>query len=234
MPILESAIEYERNVSPPIPTIAPPPLPETEPPQPSPLISQPEHHSTIYAKTFDQDPTNLVTCYAASLEKCNFDATPVSVIQITKKVPPPVPSRRQELTGKRGEFVCTSTPNLSGPFSVYKGSRVDDFEHHNSLKDVTTTSSASNGILATNGSRSKEGLIKGVSFCPIVSEISWKDTNVPVDDDDEEDEEEDDVYEEEETDSDGSDEFEPVQMTSKYLDACTIRHNNIFTFTLRL
>lgn len=116
-----------------------------------------------------------------------------------------VPSRRQELTGKRGEFVCSSTPNLTGNWGVFKSARDDDdFEHHNSMKDVTSSvavTSGEKGILMT-GSKSG-GLSKGVSFCPIVSEISWKETNISDGDEIVDDR------------SVNSDEFDPIEMPGK-------------------
>lgn len=68
--------------------------------------------------------------------------------------------------------MCSSTPNLSTQMSVFRAP-VDDFEHHNSLKDVTGVNEK--GILSSG---TKAGLGKGVSFCPIVSEISWKEANI--------------------------------------------------------
>ncbi|XP_035915475.1 uncharacterized protein LOC118513594 isoform X2 [Anopheles stephensi] len=135
---------------------------------------------TARQRTFDQDPTNLVTCYAASLERCTFDPTESSTtslgptsdlhtnggVALPRYVPVPV----------KREFVA-STPNLH----YYHGTIVDSEgtedsrpDHHNSLRNVSTCRSTGS-ILAT-ASSSRCGLSKGVSFCPIVSEIIWKST----------------------------------------------------------
>uniref|UniRef100_A0A182PLW7 Uncharacterized protein n=1 Tax=Anopheles epiroticus TaxID=199890 RepID=A0A182PLW7_9DIPT len=140
-------------------------------------------------RTFDQDPTNLVTCYAASLERCTFDPTESSTSSLIAASPSssdlhtnrggtvalpryvPVPVKR--------EFVA-STPNLHYYHgAVPDGQAQEDREdtrpdHHNSLRNVSTSRSTAS-ILAT-ASSSRCGLSKGVSFCPIVSEIIWKST----------------------------------------------------------
>ncbi|XP_053677228.1 uncharacterized protein LOC128727350 [Anopheles nili] len=140
--------------------------------------SQPE--AAHRRATFDQDPTNLVTCYAASLERCTFDPTESSTISLGPAseshtddhiVLPryvPVPVKR--------EFVA-STPNLH----YYHGAPNGDvggedarLDHHNSLRNVS--SCRSTGSILATASSSRCGLSKGVSFCPIVSEIIWKST----------------------------------------------------------
>ncbi|KFB41090.1 hypothetical protein ZHAS_00008546 [Anopheles sinensis] len=158
-------------------------------------------------RTFDQDPTNLVTCYAASLERCTFDPT-----ESTSNLCPFVgagQSQSSDLHTNRAvgagrystvkrEFVA-STPNLNyyhggdggggvgggrgGPDGAGESdarrlrgsSALSVPDHHNSLRNVSSCRSA--GILttaATTTSSSRCGLSKGVSFCPIVSEIIWK------------------------------------------------------------
>ncbi|XP_062547808.1 uncharacterized protein LOC134213159 isoform X2 [Armigeres subalbatus] len=189
------------------------------PPQPPPRRTQIKtnpHHSTPPVvvrspptppeathgkRTFDQDPTNLVTCYAASLERCTFDPTEStlnlyngssSAINHTSDLNINHPSTARNyapvVVAKR-EFV-SSTPNLN----YFHGCSDEEGglnAHHNSLKNVSCLeigatgdlSSRSIGIL-TNASSSKCGLSKGVSFCPIVSEIIWKDNSSELDPDD--------------------------------------------------
>lgn len=141
------------------------------------VVTQPD----VKKRTFDQDPTNLVTCYAASLERCTFDPSETSLNRYD--------SKSSELNQPRSyapvkrEFVA-STPNLN---YYYSGGGYGDCEEglHNSLKNVSCLEigSRSTGILAT-ASSSKCGLSKGVSFCPIVSEIIWKDNSSELDPDD--------------------------------------------------
>ncbi|XP_021702652.1 uncharacterized protein LOC5564557 isoform X2 [Aedes aegypti] len=186
------------------------------PPQPPPRRTQIKtnpHHSTPPVavrspqpppetgnhsrRTFDQDPTNLVTCYAASLERCTFDPTESTLnlyngsnqaSDLNINHPSAVRSYAPVVVAKR-EFV-SSTPNLN----YYHGCSDDEGglnAHHNSLKNVSCLeigatgdlTSRSIGIL-TAASSSKCGLSKGVSFCPIVSEIIWKDNSSDVDPDD--------------------------------------------------
>ncbi|XP_038109240.1 uncharacterized protein LOC6038935 isoform X3 [Culex quinquefasciatus] len=136
----------------------------------------------VKKRTFDQDPTNLVTCYAASLERCTFDPSESSLNLYG--------SKSSELNQPRGyapvkrEFVA-STPNLNYYYSGGSGYGECEEGLHNSLKNVSCLEigSRSTGILAT-ASISKCGLSKGVSFCPIVSEIIWKDNCSELDPDD--------------------------------------------------
>ncbi|XP_050076368.1 uncharacterized protein LOC126563730 isoform X3 [Anopheles maculipalpis] len=140
----------------------------------------PQSAGTARRRTFDQDPTNLVTCYAASLERCTFDPTESSTtslgptsdlhtnggVALPRYVPVPV----------KREFVA-STPNLHyyhGTIADSEGTDDSRPDHHNSLRNVSTCRSTGS-ILAT-ASSSRCGLSKGVSFCPIVSEIIWKST----------------------------------------------------------
>lgn len=161
--------------------------------------------------TFDQDPTNLTTTYAQSLEKCNFNVDepvnvynsrqniyltvenePMATIKDSEELPKPVHKRN---------FV-SSTPNLNyfdfemrhvHHYSSTDNTSMDNdrlspsFTTNNddnrctSMKEITSAHSraSSTGILASSTGGSKSHL--SVSFCPIVSEISWQ---VNADDDD--------------------------------------------------
>ncbi|XP_041774812.1 uncharacterized protein LOC121595177 isoform X5 [Anopheles merus] len=140
---------------------------------------------TARRRTFDQDPTNLVTCYAASLERCTFDPTESSTTSLgpstadlhtNEGVGVALPARYVPVPVKR-EFVA-STPNLHYYHGAVNGGEAGEEtrhpDHHNSLRNVSTCRSTGS-ILAT-ASSSRCGLSKGVSFCPIVSEIIWKST----------------------------------------------------------
>nr|XP_029708460.1 LOW QUALITY PROTEIN: uncharacterized protein LOC109427628 [Aedes albopictus] len=174
----------------------PPVAPPVRSPQP---LASDNNHGT--RRTFDQDPTNLVTCYAASLERCTFDPTESalnlyngsnSAINQTSDLNINHPSAARGyapvVVAKR-EFV-SSTPNLN----YYHGCSDDEGglnAHHNSLKNVSCLEIGATGDLAsrsigilTAASSSKCGLSKGVSFCPIVSEIIWKDNSSDADPDD--------------------------------------------------
>lgn len=124
------------------------------------LISGPPPPSTlppILPATFDQDPTNLITCYTESLEKCNFDnRDSTDFLNINQTYFQPI----------NREFV-SSTPNLNYSFPQIQ--RNDD-DFHQSMRQIDDKPI---GILTAGSSKST--LLKGVSFCPIVSEISWKD-----------------------------------------------------------
>uniref|UniRef100_A0A182K4T6 Uncharacterized protein n=1 Tax=Anopheles christyi TaxID=43041 RepID=A0A182K4T6_9DIPT len=147
-----------------------------------PVVTAVAGAETTRRRTFDQDPTNLVTCYAASLERCTFDPTESSSTSLVPSTSDlhtngdgialprfvPVPVKR--------EFVA-STPNLhyyQGAVNDGEASEESRPDHHNSLRNVSTCRSTGS-ILAT-ASSSRCGLSKGVSFCPIVSEIIWKST----------------------------------------------------------
>ncbi|XP_058056411.1 uncharacterized protein LOC131207798 [Anopheles bellator] len=153
----------------------------TTPPQPPPRRTQIKTNPHVPAvqsppiaprittrRTFDQDPTNLVTCYAASLERCRFDPTETSTGNLydsrSSGLNGPAAASRSLVPVKR-EFVA-STPNLNYCYGV----TTEQGDHHNSLKNVASCRSTAS-ILASSSSRC--GLSKGVSFCPIVSEIIW-------------------------------------------------------------
>lgn len=127
--------------------------------------------------SFDRDPTNLKTCYADSLERCNFDIAD-SASSITETVDRSVATAAftppKHSTPVKREMVV-STPNLF----LHKNDPIDeDFRQvasaHNSLNPLPqadTMAENPKGILA-GGSRNSLG--KGVSFYPFVSEISWR------------------------------------------------------------
>ncbi|XP_035775976.1 serine-rich adhesin for platelets-like isoform X3 [Anopheles albimanus] len=189
-----------------------------------PREQQQQQSVTVGRRTFDQDPTNLVTCYAASLERCTFDPTESSSqlnlfaassrsSGLNANSSSLHPSRAAGTSGGpstmttvndryssysvKREFVA-STPNLN----YYYGSEAEQHNRpgrgtgdepedhrHNSLRNVSAAAfGRSTGILATaSTSLSKCGLSKGVSFCPIVSEIIWKSnsgSDLEPDDDD--------------------------------------------------
>lgn len=127
--------------------------------------------------TFDRDPTNLVTCYAESMERCNFDARgssySINSINSNSNLDSTITPSKQQLAVKRQ--MVASTPNLC----------LRNVEDADGYLDISSTTVSMNplpnvlqelhdkkqGILSV-GSRNSLG--KGVSFCPIVSEISWR------------------------------------------------------------
>lgn len=143
--------------------------------------------------SFDRDPTNLKTCYADSLERCNFDigdsassiTETVNRSVITAAFTPPKHS-----TPLKRDMVV-STPNLF----LHKNDPVDDdlrqvSSTHNSLNPLPQTdgmAEKTKGILA-DGSRNSLGKGVSVSFYPFVSEISWREqsSNEDAADDEEE------------------------------------------------
>lgn len=179
---------------------------KTSPPKPPPRRSQIKTSPNYAAPknaTFDRDPTNLVTTYAQSMEKCNFNVDePINVYssrqnlyltsdeaECSKNIDLP-----QSTPIKKRNFV-SSTPNLNffdiGMKLVNHYSSTDNtavgHDHLSpltlidnddirctSMKEIPTNSRASSsGILAAHSTAgSKSGL--SVSFCPIVSEISWQ------------------------------------------------------------
>jgi hypothetical protein len=182
----------------------PPPKP---PPRRSQIKTSPNYSATSKTlSTFDRDPTNLKTTYAASLEKCNFDVdAPIKVYDSRQnlylqdedekimKTQTSSSSSSTLPTSKKRNFV-SSTPNLnffdfsmkhvnhysSTDNTAALSNDADLFSNHRneeqrciSMKEIPTNSRASStGILASHSTAgSKSGL--SVSFCPIVSEISW-------------------------------------------------------------
>ncbi|KAL7739119.1 hypothetical protein ACLKA6_013732 [Drosophila palustris] len=127
-----------------------------------------------FGKTFDQDPTNLRTSYAQSLEQCNIEvasdnratAAPVRVL----------PKRRFQSTTAKQRSLVSSTPNLSA-FDGGGQETEDDIyvsSAHNSMHQLpqTTTQPKPLGILLPAGSRNS--FSKEVSFCPVVSKYCWQ------------------------------------------------------------
>lgn len=146
--------------------------------------------------TFDRDPTNLKTCYAESLEKCNFDlagsANSINLLENSASGGVQF-SPSKHSTPIKHELIA-STPNLY----QHRGDRADSDEYlqtssaYNSLNPLphTETVVPTKSILSA-GSRGSLG--KGVSFYPFVSEISWHeqssvDATPDLSDDDNEDE----------------------------------------------
>lgn len=135
--------------------------------------------------TFDRDPTNLKTCYADSLEQCNFDLNSSTTSVNTDKQLPfddsfPVASGSTQSSGGRREFV-SSTPNLYSDKNEASNEDVEEFRQisstHTSLNPIpqSQTGEKAKGILSA-GSRNSLG--KGVSFYPYVSEISWRENSM--------------------------------------------------------
>ncbi|XP_058451782.1 uncharacterized protein LOC131430659 isoform X2 [Malaya genurostris] len=206
-----AAFLHEQRVTPQLSSFAALVTPPQPPPRRTQIKTNP-HHSQVPTqavpterkiRTFDQDPTNLVTCYAASLERCTFDPTE-STLDLYNNVgsgavnqssnfninhPMMVATRGAPVVVAKREFV-SSTPNLNY-YNAGSGNGEGGLNaHHNSLKNVSCLeigggelASMSTGILTT-ASSSKCGLSKGVSFCPIVSEIIWKDNGSELDPDD--------------------------------------------------
>lgn len=136
-------------------------------------------HDQQQKLTFDRDPTNLVTCYAESMERCNFDARgssySINSINSNSNLESTITPTKQSTAAKQIRQMVASTPNLC----LHNVGDTDDY------LDVSSTTVSMNplpnvqqelndkkqGILSV-GSRNSLG--KGVSFCPIVSEISWR------------------------------------------------------------
>ncbi|XP_017151078.2 uncharacterized protein LOC108161349 isoform X2 [Drosophila miranda] len=129
-----------------------------------------------FGKTFDQDPTNLRTSYAQSLEQCNFDAQEMS----PTKVPSPraLPKRRfqSQAAAAKQKSLVSSTPNLSA-FDNSNGETEDDIyvsSAHTSMHQLPQSANQPKplGILLPAGSRNS--FSKEVSFCPVVSKYCWQ------------------------------------------------------------
>ncbi|CRK91010.1 CLUMA_CG004698, isoform A [Clunio marinus] len=179
-------------------------MPPPKPPPRRTQIKTSPNHSAPKNSSFDRDPTNLVTSYAQSLEKCNFNVDePINVYSSRQNLylipDEPVASINVDLHQstpiKKRNFV-SSTPNLNYFDSNMKHvnhysstdntataeqdylspSYVNDDDNRcNSMKEIPTNGGGSTGILAAHSTAgSKSGL--SVSFCPIVSEISWQET----------------------------------------------------------
>lgn len=171
---------------------------KTPPPKPPPRRSQIKTSPSLSVPknaTFDRDPTNLTTSYAASMEKCNFNVDePVNVyssrtnLYLTADGNGDLP---QSTPFKKRNFV-SSTPNLNyfdigmksgNHYSSTDNTAIghdalsplsDDDTRCTSMREIPTNSRASSsGILASHSTAGSKGGLS-VSFCPIVSEISWQ------------------------------------------------------------
>lgn len=128
--------------------------------------------------TFDRDPTNLKTCYAESLEKCNFDLTESSnsihlLEKSTEDLKPHQFSPSKHSTPSSKRDMVASTPNL---FRHDASAASEEYLHissaYNSLNPLPQSEQpAQMKSILSAGSRNSLG--KGVSFYPYVSEISW-------------------------------------------------------------
>lgn len=178
---------------------------KTSPPKPPPRRSQIKtspNHSVPKNATFDRDPTNLTTSYAQSLEKCNFNVDePINVYSSRHNLyltSDEVDNSKKSTPIQKRNFV-SSTPNLNyfdfemkhvNHYSSTDNTAIGhdllslaktDEDRCTSMKEIPTNSRAgSSGILASHSTTGSKGGLS-VSFCPIVSEISWQET---VDDDD--------------------------------------------------
>lgn len=158
--------------------------PSLKPPQPPPRRQQPKKSpnsesqskhgpKSMPGRSFDQDPTNLKTCYATSLEQCNFDLTESSnSIHLFEKSGSEQPrdfNSSKCSTPVKRELIA-STPNL---FQHRNGAASDENLHSSSA--YNSLNPLPDGVqmksILSGGSRSSLG--KGVSFYPFVSEISW-------------------------------------------------------------
>lgn len=146
--------------------------------------------------TFDRDPTNLVTCYAESLERCNFDIHgSTNSINSNKQLDNTlIPSTSRHAMPVHRQMV-QSTPNLN----IFKTDEQNVFMQlpstHTSLNPLPQICGDAINSVGANVETKRQGILslgsrtslgKGVSFCPIVSEISWKEQSSEeiVDDDD--------------------------------------------------
>lgn len=154
----------------------------TASPTPSDLEVDDEDVKNKY--TFDRDPTNLKTCYAESLEQCNFDLnSSTNSVNSDKQLPfdSIFNKNKQSPVGKREFIASTSTPNLYSEKNEVSNEDDSDFLQtssiHNSMNQIpqSPTGEKSKGILSV-GSRNSLG--KGVSFYPYVSEISWRENSM--------------------------------------------------------
>ncbi|XP_052855050.1 uncharacterized protein LOC128263826 isoform X6 [Drosophila gunungcola] len=140
------------------------------------FIKQPPRHKgsasspkQSFGKTFDQDPTNLSTNYAQSLEHCQFVLQDIAVPchqQVISQRPLP---KRQFQSLKQRSLV-SSTPNLSACDNDRQ--EPEDEIYVNSAHTSMHHLPKPLGILLHAGSRHSFG--KEVSFCPVVSKYCWQ------------------------------------------------------------
>ncbi|KAL9876015.1 uncharacterized protein ACN2A1_012826 isoform 3-T8 [Glossina fuscipes fuscipes] len=131
-------------------------------------------------KTFDQDPTNLKTSYAQSLERCNFDPKELSNHDLSTTTHRSLTKRRfhnqtNSATISKKKHLVSSTPNLNA--YDYNQDIVEDDLYvssaHTSMHQLPQNTTAKPlGILLPVGSRNSFN--KEVSFCPVVSKYSWQ------------------------------------------------------------
>uniref|UniRef100_A0A1A9V7G0 Uncharacterized protein n=1 Tax=Glossina austeni TaxID=7395 RepID=A0A1A9V7G0_GLOAU len=131
-------------------------------------------------KTFDQDPTNLKTSYAQSLERCNFDPKELSNHDLSTTTHRSLTKRRfhnqtNNATISKKKHLVSSTPNLNA--YDYNQDIVEDDLYvssaHTSMHQLPqNTTGKPLGILLPVGSRNSFN--KEVSFCPVVSKYSWQ------------------------------------------------------------
>lgn len=170
---------------------------KTPPPKPPPRRTQiktsPNHSAPKASETFDRDPTNLTTSYAQSLEKCNFNVDePVNVYSSRQNLYLTVDEAKKSTPIQKRNFV-SSTPNLNyfdfemkhvnhysstdntvGNDLLSPSFAKSDEDRCTSMKEIPSNSRAgSTGILASHSTAGSKGGLS-VSFCPIVSEISWQ------------------------------------------------------------
>lgn len=156
------------------------PLPPPRKHQKSPNTHSPENRRSLPANnqyTFDRDPTNLRTCYADSLEKCNFDvmgsSNSINLMESSPSAASGKFSPSKHSTPIKHELIA-STPNLYQHHSdcVDSEEYLQTSSAYNSLNPLPQTETVvpTKSILSA-GSRGSLG--KGVSFYPYVSEISW-------------------------------------------------------------
>ncbi|XP_037959158.1 uncharacterized protein LOC119688557 [Teleopsis dalmanni] len=135
----------------------------------------PQYTFSSFGKTFDQDPTNLRTSYAQSLEKCNFDPKEVSNTDLSKVRAIPKRRFQSQAAANKKRNLVSSTPNLNA-FDPGADDIEDDMfvsSAHTSMHQLPQSHQQKPlGILLTAGSRTSFG--KEVSFCPVVSKYSWQ------------------------------------------------------------
>lgn len=173
---------------------APPPLPPQPPPRrqqitKKPLTTKVERSAKasselIERHTFDRDPTNLKTCYAESLERCNIDFESSNSINLLEHASPTQTHEKfqpvQHSTPNKREMVA-STPNLiehrSNADAVASSEEcLHSSSAYNSLNPLPTNAAETRQQQQTKGilsAGSRNSLGKGVSFYPFVSQISW-------------------------------------------------------------
>ncbi|KAH8321745.1 hypothetical protein KR074_004669, partial [Drosophila pseudoananassae] len=162
------------------------------PPRTKRMAGNPQTHSTSQAefqpatmnfssfgKTFDQDPTNLRTSYAQSLEHCNFN-----IQEVTAPKPQVLPTQRSlpkrrfqsHAAGAKTLSLVSSTPDLSAYVDRQHDQEDDIYvsSAHTSMHQLPQTPTLPKplGILLPAGSRNS--FSKEVSFCPVVSKYCWQ------------------------------------------------------------